>query len=62
MLVGFVSKVAMQLKNMLLQVLFKLHDIVFAPFVLFELTPRVEEVFDGGHALKYLLVRFHIYD
>ena len=61
-LVGFVSQIMMQLKNMLLQVLLKLHDIVLAPLVLLELIPSVEEMFDRGHAFKYSLVGFHKYD
>ena len=62
MLVGFVSEVVVQLENMLLQFLFKFHDIVLAPFVLLELIPCAEQMLDRGHALEYLLVRFHNYD
>jgi hypothetical protein len=60
--VCFVSEVAMQLKNVLLQFFFKLHDIVLAPLVLLELVPCIEQVLDRGHVFKYSLVRFHKYD
>ena len=60
--VSFVSKVMVQLKNMLLQVLLKLHDIILAPLVLLELIPCVEQMLDRGHVFKYSLVGFNNYD
>ncbi len=59
-LVGFISQITMQLKNMLFQILLKVHHIVFAALVLLELVPRVEQVLGRSHVFKYSLVRFHI--
>lgn len=61
MLVDFVSQVAVQLENILLQIALKIYDIRFVAFLLLKLIPCRKQMLGRGHLLKYSFVRFHIY-
>src|SRR3989338_9834743 len=55
-----VSQVAMQLKNMLLEILFKLNHITLLSFLLLEAIPCYEQMLGRDHAFEYVFIRFHI--
>ncbi|HEY4516407.1 MAG TPA: hypothetical protein VJG64_00510 [Candidatus Paceibacterota bacterium] len=60
MLVYFVSKVSVQLKNILLHLLLEIHYVCLVSLLAFKYVPCHEQMFGRGHSLEYSLVRFHI--
>ena len=60
MLVSFVTQIAVQLKNMLLNFLLEIHYVYFISLIAFEYVPRRKQMLGRGHVLKYSFIRFHI--